>query len=204
MPKYQLTYFNSAGRAELARWIFAASGQEFEDIRLTKEEWPAKKASTPFGQLPVLTVDGEFHLGQSSAIARFLGKRFGFMGKDDLEEAKVNMVMDCTEDVVQVMIKMMFETDEARKLELKQKWDETQRDELLTKFESLLGKSKSGFFVGDSITVADMAFVNALSHIASQIQNWDKYPNIARVRKLVEEENQGIANWIKTRPVTAM
>ena len=32
---------------------------------------------TPFGQVPMLTVDDDFKLSQSLAIARFLAKRFG-------------------------------------------------------------------------------------------------------------------------------
>jgi len=34
MTKYQLLYFDGKGRAELARWLFAAAGQEYEDIRM--------------------------------------------------------------------------------------------------------------------------------------------------------------------------
>jgi len=46
MPKYQLMYFDAKGRAELARWLFAAAGQEYEDKRLTFEEWAVIKPST--------------------------------------------------------------------------------------------------------------------------------------------------------------
>ena len=38
-----------------------------QDKRLTREEWGAFKAQTPFGQMPVLEVDGKM-LAQSSAI----------------------------------------------------------------------------------------------------------------------------------------
>lgn len=44
MPvKFKLSYFPARGRAEVARLLFAAAGQEFEDVRLTFEQWPGFK-----------------------------------------------------------------------------------------------------------------------------------------------------------------
>ena len=45
MPKYRVLYFNSRGRGEFLRQILVAAGQEFEDKRFTKEDWPAFKPS---------------------------------------------------------------------------------------------------------------------------------------------------------------
>ena len=45
MGKIKLIYFNARGRAELSRLILAQAGVEFEDLRITKEEWPAMKPS---------------------------------------------------------------------------------------------------------------------------------------------------------------
>lgn len=47
MPaKYKLIYFNTRGRAEPSRWIFAQAGQEYEDFRFkNREEWYAYKQS---------------------------------------------------------------------------------------------------------------------------------------------------------------
>ena len=39
MPKYTLNYFNTAGRGETARLIFALAGVEFSDNLITGEEW---------------------------------------------------------------------------------------------------------------------------------------------------------------------
>ena len=43
MPSYKLIYFNSRGGAEVCRLVFAAAGQEYEDVRIPREEWPDKK-----------------------------------------------------------------------------------------------------------------------------------------------------------------
>ena len=46
MPgKFKLIYFNSRGRAETTRMIFAQGGIEYEDVRCTQEEWQKYKPS---------------------------------------------------------------------------------------------------------------------------------------------------------------
>ena len=74
--------------------MFAAGGQQYEDVRLEREKWPEHKASTPFGQLPLLEVtEGgkTLRLAQSLAIARFLARRFNLDGASDFEKAEVDM-----------------------------------------------------------------------------------------------------------------
>ena len=44
-PKYKLLYFNSRGRAEPIRMIFAHCDVDFEDKRLTPDEWKEMKPS---------------------------------------------------------------------------------------------------------------------------------------------------------------
>lgn len=46
MPAYKLHYFNSRGRAEPSRLIFAAAGVQYQDIRYTPEEWQKIKQGT--------------------------------------------------------------------------------------------------------------------------------------------------------------
>ena len=43
--KPALYYFNGKGRAEHIRLIFAAAGKEYDDKRLTAEEWAELKPS---------------------------------------------------------------------------------------------------------------------------------------------------------------
>ena len=43
-PKYTLTYFDAAGRAEVIRILFAAAGVEFTDRRLSGPEWGQQKS----------------------------------------------------------------------------------------------------------------------------------------------------------------
>ncbi len=75
MVQYKLYYFNLRGRAELARLVFAAAGQEYEDVRIKKEDWPNYKPNAPFCQGPYLEVhDGSnvFKMAQSISIGKFI------------------------------------------------------------------------------------------------------------------------------------
>ena len=91
MPAYKLTYFDIRGLAETARQILTYAGVKFEDVRLNDQQWAEMKPSmcwllficekwpnseTPFGQLPVLNIEG-VEIAQSFSIYRFLAKRFG-------------------------------------------------------------------------------------------------------------------------------
>ena len=45
MASYKLTYFNTRGRAEVIRLLFAAAGVKYEDCRVNVEEFEKLKAS---------------------------------------------------------------------------------------------------------------------------------------------------------------
>ena len=46
-----------------------------------------------FGKLPVLEYDGKT-ISQSRAIARFLARKYELAGKNDIEEAEADMIVD--------------------------------------------------------------------------------------------------------------
>merc|ERR1739842_59914 len=102
MSNIKLTYFNGRGRGETARLILAYAGKEYEDRRVSFEDMPSLKPSLPFGQLPVLEVDGDM-IGQSMAIARFLANQYGIAGSSNLVKAQVDDVVDVMNDVQDAM-----------------------------------------------------------------------------------------------------
>ena len=76
----------------------------YVDERLTPpwddmEGWLARKPSLPFGQLPCLVWDGEM-ICQSMAICRFLAKQMNIAGKNSLEMAQVDEIVDVIQDVI--------------------------------------------------------------------------------------------------------
>jgi glutathione S-transferase len=204
MVAYKLTYFNGRGRAELSRLVFAAAGIAFEDVRLEKEQWPALKPSTPFGQLPILEVDG-VKLCQSNTIARYLARKFNLAGKTELDQARADMIVDCFEDTVKPILSFFFEKDEARKAELKKKFLEEQLPTSLGLLEGILKANNNGdgYFVGSELTWADLSFLILVGWVTlagadSQLAN---YPKLTALRSRVEKLPK-IAEWIAKRPAT--
>ena len=120
MSNYKLIYFNSRGRAEASRYIFAQAGVEYEDKRVDKEEWLQLKPSTPNGMLPILKVDGKTLIG-GGVISRFLAERFGLAGNNDLENAKIAGTTDVLNDFLLQLMAVYLEKDEDKKAELKKK-----------------------------------------------------------------------------------
>ena len=43
MTSYKLTYFNGRGGGEICRLIFSAAGLDFEDERLSGDDWKKRK-----------------------------------------------------------------------------------------------------------------------------------------------------------------
>ena len=72
-PTLKLTYFNIQGVAEKVRLTLALGGIPFEDVRVPFDAWPAMKPTTPYGALPLLSIDGAEPMAQSDAMLRYCG-----------------------------------------------------------------------------------------------------------------------------------
>ena len=206
MVQYKLNYFNGRGRAELVRWVFAAAGQEYEDVRFERDQWPNYKPKSPTGQAPFLEVNdngNSFILCQSVSIARFLARRHNLAGKGEQEQAEVDMYADQISDFMNEMAKSYYEKDEAKKKELEEKFATETVPNNLKIFEARLAKTGSGF-AASGLSYADLYLSALLEWFADK-----KEPALAHfphVKKLDDavHANAGIAAWLAKRPVTAM
>ncbi len=98
MPQLKLTYFDiHGGRAEPARLALHMAGIAFEDHRITYAEFAEVRKSTPFGQVPVLHVDGVL-VTQCDAINRFVGKLAGLYPTDPYQALLCDEVMYVVEE----------------------------------------------------------------------------------------------------------
>ena len=88
----------------------------------TPEERAALRESgkAPFGQLPVLEVDGKI-IAQTGAIARYCGKQGGFYPRDDdVAAAQIDMIIDTATDITMALGKTMG-MEQAAKMEARAK-----------------------------------------------------------------------------------
>ncbi|GFH17413.1 uncharacterized protein HaLaN_14046, partial [Haematococcus lacustris] len=83
----KLFYFDLPGWAEATRLMFKLRGIPFDDVTFSHEEWPKFKPNMPFGQVPVLEVDGQ-QLAQTAAIERYVAKLTGMYPDDPWQAAK--------------------------------------------------------------------------------------------------------------------
>jgi prostaglandin-H2 D-isomerase / glutathione transferase len=98
MPKFKLTYIDvHRGRAEPARLAMHIGGIAFEDYRFAYPQFPEVRKTTPFGQVPVLEVDGVM-VTQSDAILRYVGKLAGLYPTDPYQALMCDEVMNVLED----------------------------------------------------------------------------------------------------------
>ena len=100
MTKPKLSYFDApVSRGEECRLALHLAGIDFEDHRIKGPDWPAYKATTPYGSVPVLELPGHPPLAHSTAILVLIGRRHGLHPKDDFEAAQHEGMMAYVEEL---------------------------------------------------------------------------------------------------------
>nr|AAS01601.1 Pi-class glutathione S-trasferase [Anguilla anguilla] len=175
MAPYTITYFAVRGRCGSMRIALSDLGQEWKETILSFDEWTKGdlKAKCVFGQLPKLE-DGDLALFQSNAILRHLGRKHGAYGKNDKEAAQIDMMVDGVEDLRLKYGRLIYqEYDTGKEAYLKDLPDH------LSKFEAVLAQNKSGFLVGDKVSIADYALLDVmLNHLVLCSHSLDKFPSL--------------------------
>lgn len=192
LPKnITLTYFGIPGRAEASRIALRTAGIAFNDVRLTFPEWGAIKPTVqPWGQLPMLEVDGD-KLYQSNAILIYLGKITGFYPKELKDEAKVLELLCGLEDVLSPFAASNSITDPNEKIKARAALVAPGGKVFgeLSKVNNFIGDKK--FVVGNSLTVADFALFSLLGLLSSGLFDGipialiKEFPNLDVYRKQI-------------------
>ena len=78
----------------MIRLVLASQGEQFDDERITLEQWASKKASIKYGQLPVLTLENGVQMNESTSIVKYLARKAKLYGKDDWEMYLVDRAVD--------------------------------------------------------------------------------------------------------------
>ena len=163
-------------RAEISRLPLFIANIDFEDFRPSDEEWDYAKENgkmkdgtkIPFSELPVLSINGE-SIAQTMAIARICGKLGGMYPEDIIEAGKVDQIVVAVENINALLSPSMKESDPTKKKAMRK---ELTSNELPTYFgylQDILSANSSDWFVGDSMTIADLAVWSLLGWVASGV-----------------------------------
>jgi len=155
MPQYKLTYFQLRGKAEAIRMTFSVAGVEFEDVRVSIDDWVTKlkhSGISPTGVLPVLEFDGEV-LTESKAILSFVAKEFNLAPEGNFQQAQADMLALMIGDLENMLSAASASNDPEKKEKALKTASEEAIPGKCAYFEKfLLANSKQGFFIGDKVS----------------------------------------------------
>ena len=202
-PKLNLIYFRLRALTEAAQMMM-----HFSDIKYSyemswdyyKKPWSEAKKETPFNQLPVLVVNDDVHIWQSSSVVRYLAPLTNTKPKDDLTTAKVDAIFESTQELFYPLNPTVnvFTGEMHKKL----------KDEFLLNFPSILSNfnkiletSIDGpYFMGKNPYYCDFSAYHhfSLSRLLDS-SVLDQYPRILELMEAIEEI-PSISNYLKSRP----
>lgn len=196
MTKYVLTYFDSRGRAEPIRLVFALAGVPYDDKGVSGDEWAKMKSDSPLGQLPFLTIDGGKRVPQTMAIVRYLARTHGVDGTNEDERLAADVAAETAMDARFVFGQMRYGpqwNDDAAK----SKFIKETAPPHFARLEKLLGDRE--WFVRGAATWADAV---AFEAVERYLVFWpDALAGHAKLGAFMKrfEQVPGIQTYFKTR-----
>ncbi|GAB4813097.1 hypothetical protein N2152v2_000143 [Parachlorella kessleri] len=196
--KPKLYYFGLQARAEPIRLALAAAGVEFEFEAAQKEKSKQDLDHYKFGQVPRY-IDEEVDLCQTNAIVRHVGRKHGLWGKTEAQHSAVEEVMEGVNDLHNTGLTSFFGATSQEDFDaIKEKfWKEHLEPGTETAPESrgahaaylsrILAANKTGYFVGDELTIADLFMANTLKLLMDVYKERiaDTWPDLVKHHDLV-------------------
>ena len=200
--KISLIYFDfTFWRAEIARLSLFLGNIEFEDVRITRDEFQRVKSDgqldngikIPFNQLPCLVVD-KVSIAQTGGIARFCGKLANlYPQNNNLEAAKIDQFIDMATDLTVLVASTKVE--DRNNLVIGE----------LSRKLSILNKSielSNNYLVNNNISIADIAIWRLMGWLTSgsldgiPLDLLKEHENISKICLLVDKHPK-VNEWIK-------
>lgn len=164
---------NIRGRATTIRYILAHSKAEWSmhdyESATGFSEWHGgdkiEMAKTnPLANLPWLKLENGTNISQTSAIIKYLCRRFGYAGENDDEKIKIDMINVHAEDLTKASFENVCLLEKG---EAKDKFANTKLPTMLAPLNSWLELHKTKFFCSDKVTEADFNLVNTMDLFSS-------------------------------------
>ncbi|KAL2916775.1 hypothetical protein HK105_203554 [Polyrhizophydium stewartii] len=201
----KLTYFGIPGRADAIRLTFAVGGVLFENHIVSESEWAALKPSMPFGQVPLLTVDGTTQFAQSTTILRFAGQVAGLYPTDDLVKAAlIDQLVMHIYDMISIYSHARLAEDDAVVAAIHKRLAENTFPRMLRELDALIARHSGGTWaVGESITIADLFMFSFFKTIREGVRKgmpttlFDESPHILKSMDAVATHPR-VVEWFAT------
>jgi glutathione S-transferase len=197
-------------RAEVGRIALHIGNVDFEDTRISREEFLRSKDTgklydgtvIPFRQIPCLNVDGQ-SINQTGGISRFCGKLSGlYPNENAMDAALIDQVIDMATDLTVLLSPSGSETNEEKKRSMREELAEGALVRKISFLEELLEGGEGDWFVGKNITIADLAIWRLMGWLSSGMIDYlptnliAPFPNLKRVCSNVEKHPK-VIEWIK-------
>jgi len=182
MPTLKLMYFDGKGRGEPIRWLLAATQLPHEEDRYTTmEQFLAIQPSMPYGQVPVLVVDGE-PLAQTVAISRYVGTLGGLVCADQFQDARGNEMVDTMAELASKWFDVRLDPSIQNKA-VGEKELHVTVEKVFRTFESRISTK---FLLSDKLSWQDVVIGHFLSRICEvRPDALQPYPKLKRVMENV-------------------
>ncbi|TMW67055.1 hypothetical protein Poli38472_012171 [Pythium oligandrum] len=160
-PQLMLTYFNAAARADYIRLAFFIGNVPFEDYRMSRDKFPSVQSSFPYGQLPVLEVDGEV-IAHSQGILRYAGRLTGmYPVNDPVAALKIDEIMGTMDEMVEKMGPSFEEQDPEKKKALREELATVTFPQYFRRYHERLTKMKEyPLFQTDALFIHELVIFN--------------------------------------------
>jgi len=195
-------------RAEVARISLFKGNISFDDIRVNgddfkfiKEHGKMKDGTlVPFRQLPILVVEGKI-IAQTGAIARICGKLSGLYPEEMIEAGKVDQIIDTATDINVLLKPSMRESDPIKRKAMRVELAQNDLPKYFGYLENILADNKPHWFVGDKMSIADIAIWRLMGWITSGVVDdipkdiLNPFKNLNKLYNEVKEDEQ-VSEWM--------
>ncbi|KAG0021313.1 hypothetical protein BGZ81_008943 [Podila clonocystis] len=202
---FEVSYFGIHGLAHTVRTILAVSGAKFTSY--VPEDWASEKPKKPFGVMPTLketSVDGKvIEVAECDAIARYLARKFGYLGTNVFEETVINEFVASSNSAANSIFGKYFAAkDPEAKAEVKSKLlNDTVEPWIRYHEQHLADNGSNGHYVGSALSLADISTASLISIInglfGADTITEEKTPALLKVQTSVVSTPSFIA-WTQT------
>jgi glutathione S-transferase len=162
MPKPKFVYWKAASRAQNAMLMFHVTNKEYEWDSDTANKWPQSKSLMPFGQLPVFYDEDNNLIAQSNAITRYCAKICGLMPNIPYDIAKVDMLIEQSNDIFNLMAKCKYAGDDKAQVEAWREFKEKKIHDKLLPLNSMIVDNET-FYGGATPDASDVCVFSVIN-----------------------------------------